>query len=361
VTSFDVQLNAGNLADGFTFVLQNNSNTFIGGGGGGVGYNGIGSQAVAIGFDTWQDHSSTGLFLGDAGGGPGNNDQLNDPAIQGLQNAGLNLNQGDSGVSLSIGHNLRATIAYDGTNLYEQVIDLDDARRTVFQYNYGAVNLAQQLGGSEAWVGFTAATGGTSESVDIKNWVYSAGHVDPPPPPTFTLDDGSVQRSRIRSFKFTFDSSVTLSSGAAKLLKLNQDANGAVTAGSADVSAVLNAPTTADGGMTWTWTFTAGGSDSGSLVDGVYQVVLDHTKVSIGGSQPFLSDLTTSEFHRLFGDLNGNKAVNNQDFATFRTSFLKGTGDPAFVAVFDFDGNGTVNNFDFGQFRSRFLKSYTYP
>ena len=52
--------------------------------------------------------------------------------------------------------------------MYQEVFDLDDAGRTVFQYNYGAIDLAAQLGGTTAWMGFSAATGGANERVDIK-------------------------------------------------------------------------------------------------------------------------------------------------------------------------------------------------
>ena len=77
-------------------------------------------------------------------------------------------------------------------------------------------------------------------------------------------------------------------------------------------------------------------------------------------SGPMAADYTSSKFHRLFGDVNGNRTVNNMDFAVFRNSYLKSDGDPEFRSILDFDGNGAVNNLDFGQFRGRFQKFFDY-
>ena len=64
--------------------------------------------------------------------------------------------------------------------------------------------------------------------------------------------------------------------------------------------------------------------------------------------------------HRLFGDINGSKNVNNADYGQFRNAFNSSTGQAAYVSAFDFDGNGVINNADYGQFRNRFNKTFTY-
>jgi len=383
IMSFDVKVDGGTgtdgLADGFAFALQNNSNTFVGDGGGGGGYNGIGANAVGIGFDTWQNHSSTGVFTGNAG--PTSNDGTSDPTTQGQQNTGLNMNPGGTGISFPLLHNLRASLAYDGTNLYEQVIDLDDPTRTPFQYNYGAIDLGAILGGPTdptdpayhtAWIGFTGATGGVNESVDIKKWVYSRSSVSVGAPAATSnkIDDGSAQRSMLKSLSITFDNPVTtMGTGALKLLKYSPDGSGVVLAGDpgTDISATLNTPTSTDG-LTWTWTFKAdANTTNGSLNDGVYSYVLDHTKVTGAGgtmAADYLGPTTAlnpkGQFHRLFGDVNGNKTVNNADFALFRNTFLLSSGQPGYNSAFDYNNDNTVNNADFAQFRNRFLKSFTY-
>jgi len=296
------------------------------------------------------------------------NDAENDPFVQGQQGTGLNANL-SNGISYNSGRNMRATIAYDGTNLYEQIIDLDTATRTMFQYNYGAVDLATRLGGDTAWIGFTAATGGTTEILDIKNWVYSQSPivVGPtiPTPVSNKIDDGTTQRSMLRSLTVTFDTPVTnMAAGAMKLLKYSPDATGLVAPGDlgTDISATLNTPTSTDGGITWVWTFKAdANTTSGSLNDGVYSYVLDKTKVSGPGGAMTADYTGPGKFHRIFGDVNNSKNVNNADFTVFRGTFLAVSPAPAYNAAFDYDANGTVNNADFGQFRARFLsKSFSY-
>jgi hypothetical protein len=59
----------------------------------------------------------------------------------------------------------------------------------------------------------------------------------------------------------------------------------------------------------------------------------------------------TFEFHRLFGDTNGDGAVGTNDFVFFRQAF-NGMND-----MFDFDGDGFVSTSDFAQFRNRFNTS----
>ena len=65
-------------------------------------------------------------------------------------------------------------------------------------------------------------------------------------------------------------------------------------------------------------------------------------------------------FHRLFGDVNGSRNVNNGDYFQFRNAFGKSAGAAGYDAAFDFDGNGVVNNGDYFQFRGRFGKAFVY-
>jgi hypothetical protein len=129
-----------------------------------------------------------------------------------------------------------------------------------------------------------------------------------------------------------------------------------------DVSSALTAPSSSNGGATWTFTFapgTASTEASASLADGIYTATLDAAKVTDGavamaGSNPAVT------FHRLSGDVNGSKSVNAADFNVFRAAFGKTSGQQGYDAAFDFDGNGSVNASDFNQFRSRFGKQFTY-
>ena len=90
--------------------------------------------------------------------------------------------------------------------------------------------------------------------------------------------------------------------------------------------------------------------DSGSIRDGVYDLLLDHTRVHlVGDPGTTLATDYTQTFHRLFGDINGNKAVNNQDAIGFNNAF-----SGAYNAAFDFNNDGFINNTDAIRFNQRF-------
>ena len=96
-----------------------------------------------------------------------------------------------------------------------------------------------------------------------------------------------------------------------------------------------------------------------SLTDGVYAATLDHTKVSSNGV-PLAADAGLT-FHRLFGDTDGNKVVNNADYLKLKRSFNAASGQSSYNAGFDSDGNGVVNNADYLQFKKRFGITFAYP
>jgi len=134
------------------------------------------------------------------------------------------------------------------------------------------------------------------------------------------------------------------------------------------VSSAFGASSTPDGGRTWVFTFVDGspytqtsssGNFTGSLIDGIYTLSVDPTKVSANGAVMAAAPPSVT-FHRLFGDVNGSKNINALDFNAFRSAFGKTSPDPAYNPAFDFDGNGSINALDYNQFRSRFGKTLTY-
>jgi ELWxxDGT repeat protein len=200
-------------------------------------------------------------------------------------------------------------------------------------------------------------------------WKYTPDLVASPTVSSIAVNNGAAQRSQVTRLTITFDRPVTLATGAFKLVRLNTGGSGADN-GSAptDATSVLAPETTADGGKTWVITFTGpgqfmqlnGGIPTGSLVDGIYTLSVDPAKVTANGvamtgTPPSLT------FHRLFGDVNGDAAVNPLDYLKFRQSFGKSTGEAAYDAAFDFNVDGSVNPLDYVQFRGRFGKFFTYP
>ena len=144
-------------ADGFTFTLQGDGPTALGGAGGGLGSNGM-AKSVAVKFDLYNNAGegpdSTGLYLNGA------NPEM--PAIN-LSTTGINLHSGDI---------FNAQMTYDGTTL--TVLITDTVTNATATQSY-AVNIPGIVGGSTAYVGFTGASGGLGAIQNILSWSYVAG------------------------------------------------------------------------------------------------------------------------------------------------------------------------------------------
>ena len=85
--------------------------------------------------------------------------------------------------------------------------------------------------------------------------------------------------------------------------------------------------------------FTSGThSVSGSLNDGNYRLVIDYGVLGIDGDgNGQVGGLRTINFHRFFGDSDGDRDVDARDSANYRTG-LRGT--TSWLALFDFDNDG---------------------
>jgi len=163
-TSFNFQLTAGtNTADGFTFTIQGESATALGGFGGGLGYGKVTTGAtigksLAIKFDLYNNSgegsNSTGLYTN--GAAPTNSGSID------LTSSGINLHSGDL---------MKVTLAYDGTTLTETILDTITGATFSRQY---VVNIPSLVGSSFGFVGFTAGTGGNTVTTNITSWNYTS-------------------------------------------------------------------------------------------------------------------------------------------------------------------------------------------
>jgi fibronectin type 3 domain-containing protein len=158
---FDFQLTNPN-GDGFTFIIQGVAATAIGPNGGALGYSngstatGI-TKSVAIKFDLYsnqgESNNSTGLYVNAAA-----------PFFVGsidLTSAGINLHSGRV---------MTVNLSYDGTVL--TVTITDNTTNAVATQNY-TVNIANIVGGTTAFLGFTGGTGGATARQNILNWTYT--------------------------------------------------------------------------------------------------------------------------------------------------------------------------------------------
>ena len=163
-TSFSFQLTSA-AADGFTFTIQPNSATIIGPAGSGLGYGatapgGTGGipSSIAVKFDIYNNQgegtNSIGLYTNGA--------SPTIPAFD-LSTSGLNLQSGDP---------MTATLAYDSVNL---TITITDRISGATFSRIFAVNIPDLVKGTSAYVGFTAATGGSTAIQRISAWTYTPG------------------------------------------------------------------------------------------------------------------------------------------------------------------------------------------
>ncbi len=88
--------------------------------------------------------------------------------------------------------------------------------------------------------------------------------------------------------------------------------------------------------------FTSGTQASGSLADGNYRLLVDYAALSTDGDGDNLVGGTrTINFHRFFGDSDGDRDVDARDAANYRAG-MQGTS--RWVPVFDFDNDGSLLN-----------------
>ena len=159
-TQFGFQIGGGTGGgDGFTFMLQNDrtGDRALGTYGGGVGYQGI-ARSIAIEFDTYQGaHDPDNNHLSILANGDTTNSLLD-------VSSSLDLNSGDL---------LNAWIDYDGTSneLMVYLSDSEDKPQTALLST--TVDLSATVG-DRARVGFSAGTGGVTNSHNLLHWQFSS-------------------------------------------------------------------------------------------------------------------------------------------------------------------------------------------
>ncbi|MBS0195299.1 MAG: hypothetical protein JSR77_00920 [Planctomycetes bacterium] len=162
---FDVRFRfriADGSADGFAFVIQNESTAALGGTGSDLGYGGI-TRSLAVEFDTF-----------------GFSDEFGTPHIS-IQTRGNGANETSD--SSSLGHVLIGTDIADGVPHDVQVSYQPGLLTVVMDNGTAALSVPLDLHtlngddilfddgpGECAWIGFTAATGGATANQEILSW-----------------------------------------------------------------------------------------------------------------------------------------------------------------------------------------------
>jgi fibronectin-binding autotransporter adhesin len=167
---YQVQGTQNAIADGSTFVLQENGTTVVGGNGGNLGYkNGsITNPSVAVETDVFNGNLPNGAQNPNGGAA--------------IETNGVIPNQGGAPNTWSLvpflasGDQVQVNISYSPTGsgtLSETFTDLTNAQAPVTITS--TVNLASVLGTGTAYIGFTGGTGGEGSLQTISNFSYSIG------------------------------------------------------------------------------------------------------------------------------------------------------------------------------------------
>lgn len=255
------------------------------------------------------------------------------------------------------GATLSPTLNFTPPSGSKYVIVNNDGIDTISTTFNGYVEGAKvTIGGVDFTITYNGIGGIDGVANDV---ILTAPGMATPPPTVSVLINGSpsLQRSLVTSIKVTFSEAVSFPMGTASAFKLERfgivPPTGTV---GFDVSPVTGPASEV------TITFNNSGTvttDPGkSLPDGQFKLTIIADKVmgtggTLDGDGDLIAESSPSDdkvvtFHRLFGDADGNGAVNSDDFAAFRGFFGLG------ASIFDFNADGSTNSDDFAAFRSRF-------
>jgi murein DD-endopeptidase MepM/ murein hydrolase activator NlpD len=204
--------------------------------------------------------------------------------------------------------------------------------------------------------------------------VVNTGVAVAPTVQSVQVNDGTAQRSEVRSITVTFSSGVTFAGGNAaaafQLLHIQTAVN-----------VMLSATVTADAFGRTIVTFGFSGSETDpvsalnggipSLADGRYQLTVPSGNVTgvngqlldgdnngtAGGTYVSPTDTYLGNglhLYRLFGDVDGDGVVDATDVGQLKSTFNRNNTDPLYLSFLDADNSGSVDAQDVGQFKSRF-------
>jgi hypothetical protein len=197
----------------------------------------------------------------------------------------------------------------------------------------------------------------------------------PPKVASIQVNDGTAQRSEVRSISVTFDGAVAFAGGnanAAAAFSLQHVQTGNNVALSAAVS--LNGA----GQTIVTLTFSGSETDpvsalnggAPSLADGRYTLTIFGSSVTGSNGVALAGNGTTAgsnyvsptdtylgsglHLYRLFGDVNGDGVDDVTDVGQLKSTFNRNNTDPLYLWYLDADNSGVIDAQDIGQFKTRF-------
>jgi hypothetical protein len=217
-------------------------------------------------------------------------------------------------------------------------------------------------------------TGGESPKSNESSAFFAA----PPTVASVQVNDGSIQRSEVRSITVTFSGPVNFAGGNAnaaaafQLLHIqNNIPVGLSVAISTDGMGRTVATLTFAGSETDQISALNGFSQNPSLVDGRYRLTIVGQSISssngldldgAGTGSPGSNYISPTDtylgsglhLYRLFGDVSGDGVVDATDVGQLKSTFNRNSSDPLYISFLDADNNGVVDASDVGQFKPRF-------
>jgi hypothetical protein len=160
------------------------------------------------------------------------------------------------------------------------------------------------------------------------------------------VGDGTAQRSRVTQLKVVFDHVIGYIGAPTSAYLLERIVGGNPIG---EVNILVNTVTVGDHSEA-TITFTSD-TTFGSLNDGRYRLTVLANQISVSGIG--LSSNTVSNFHRFFGDTNGDTNVDIADFGQLSTTYGLNSGQTGFLSAFDYNNDGVIDIADFGQLSIR--------
>ncbi len=151
----------------------------------------------------------------------------------------------------------------------------------------------------------------------------------------FQVNNGHAQRSMVRLLRATFSEAVVQ-----QAILLGRD--GQPVAGVSMNSSSVD-------GIAYSYSFSGDAVVGGSLPEGHYRLLLEAgTVTDLAGNA--MSQSAELQFHRLFGDIAGDRAVDAADVTAMRQ--IQGNSG-AYVDYLDYDGEGDIDSSDLAQLLQR--------
>lgn len=147
------------------------------------------------------------------------------------------------------------------------------------------------------------------------------------------INDGSAQRSMVTSITFQFSSPVKLGRDAIRLNRV----------GGAPLGFGYSLSNPSRDGTTWVMTFSGTGIPGNSVTDGSYEIRVNASRITDRYGQALSGGNQSMGFHRLFGDVDGNRSVDTLDLLTARRSLGAHAGDPGYPWWLDSDADSAID------------------